>query len=41
MIASNDQWVVLAGHDERRFAVFDVAAEHAQDHRYFGVLNRN
>jgi hypothetical protein len=38
LIASNDQWIVPAGHDERRFAVLDVAADHAQDHRYFAAL---
>jgi hypothetical protein len=38
LIASNHQWVVPAGHDERRFAVLDVATEHAQDHRYFAAL---
>jgi hypothetical protein len=38
LIASNDQRIVPAGADERRFAVLDVAGEHAQDHRYFAAL---
>jgi phage/plasmid-associated DNA primase len=38
LIASNHDWVIPAGHDERRFAVLDVAADYAQDHRYFAAL---
>jgi phage/plasmid-associated DNA primase len=38
LIASNHDWVIPAGHDERRFAVLDVAPDHAQDHRYFAAL---
>lgn len=35
MMASNDDWVVPAGFDERRFFVLDVGDEHAQDSNYF------
>ena len=38
LIASNADWIIPAGHDERRFAVLDVSATHAQDHQYFAAL---
>ena len=38
ILASNHDWVVPAGMDERRFCVMDVSAEHQQDHDYFGKL---
>jgi hypothetical protein len=38
VMASNDEWVVPAGMDERRFAVFDVSKKHAQDGAYFGAI---
>jgi hypothetical protein len=38
MMASNDQWVVPAGVDERRFCVLDVASIHRQDHAYFKAM---
>ena len=38
MIASNHDWVVPAGLDERRFCVMDVGAAHMQDHAYFGAM---
>lgn len=38
VMASNEQWVVPAGIDERRFAVFDVSGEFAQQGKYFGPL---
>jgi hypothetical protein len=37
--ASNHDWVVPAGFDERRFAVFDVGDRHKQDHSYFGTIS--
>lgn len=37
--ASNEDWVVPAGLDERRFAVFDVHPRHAQDRKYFGAID--
>lgn len=40
IIASNDTWVVPAGHDERRYAVLDVAPTHAQDHGYFEAIDQ-
>ena len=39
MMASNDAWVVPAGEDERRYAVFDVSDCHKQDETWFGPLN--
>lgn len=40
LITSNEDWVVPAGKDERRFAVFDVAPKRAQDHDYFRNIER-
>lgn len=34
-LASNDDWVVPAGLDERRFFVMEVGDAHKQDHAYF------
>ena len=38
IIASNNDWVVPAGQDERRFYVTDVSNAHQQDHAYFKAL---
>jgi hypothetical protein len=38
ILATNEDRVVPAGPDERRFAVFDVSSEHAQDHGYFAAI---
>ena len=38
MMTSNSDWVVPAGKDERRFAIFDVAPNCAQNHGYFAEL---
>ena len=38
VMASNDEWVVPAGIDERRFAVFEVSSERAQDSDYFRAI---
>ena len=38
VIASNSDWVVPAGPDERRFFVLDVASERKQDPAYFDPL---
>ena len=38
VMASNEEWVVPAGIDERRFAVFEVSSEHAQDSDYFRAI---
>lgn len=40
LVTSNSDWVVPAGPDERRFAVFDVGDTCAQDQEYFGSLFR-
>jgi hypothetical protein len=38
MVASNHDWVVPAGFDDRRFLVLDLSDEHAQDAGYFGAI---
>ena len=38
MAASNLDWVVLTGKEERRFCVPDVGDGRMQDHAYFGKL---
>lgn len=40
VMASNDEWVVPAGMDERRFAIFDVAGDRAGQNDYFGPIYR-
>ncbi len=39
LLASNEQWVVPAGSDERRFCVLDVSDRHKQDRAYFKRLH--
>jgi len=39
IMASNEQWVVPASYDERRFFVLDVSPAHMQDTRYFGEID--
>jgi hypothetical protein len=38
LFTSNESWVVPAGSDERRFAVFDVNPRVAQQHDYFAEM---
>jgi hypothetical protein len=38
MMASNEDWVVPASLDARRFFVLEVAADHANDHAYFDAI---
>ncbi len=38
LVASNHEWVVPAGLEERRFFVVDVGEAHMQDHAYFGKI---
>lgn len=38
LLASNHNWVVPAGLDERRFVVCDVSDAHQQDHAYFQAI---
>ena len=38
MMATNEKWAVPATLDERRFAVFEVSGEHANDHKYFDPI---
>ena len=39
IMASNEEWVVPAGPDARRFAVFEVSSERKQDTAYFQALD--
>lgn len=38
IMASNNDWVVPAGYEERRFLVLDIAETYQQDHKYFKAL---
>ncbi|MBL4839661.1 MAG: hypothetical protein GYB52_09790 [Rhodospirillales bacterium] len=38
LVTSNNDWVIPAGHDERRFAVFDVANHAQQNRAYFAAM---
>lgn len=38
MMASNEDWVVPAAMDERRFLVLDINNQHARDTRYFKAI---
>jgi Family of unknown function (DUF5906)/RepB DNA-primase from phage plasmid len=40
IVASNDDWVVPAGTDERRFFVLDVSSARQKDYEYFGFLKK-
>ncbi|MFD1344280.1 DUF5906 domain-containing protein [Litorisediminicola beolgyonensis] len=40
MLASNEEWIVPAGPEARRFFVSDVSDRRRQDHEYFGRLAR-
>jgi hypothetical protein len=40
LVTSNSDWVVPAGHDERRFAIFDVGDASLQNYEYFGEMAR-
>ena len=39
IMASNNEWVVPAGHEERRFLVLDVDDKQMQNHQYFKEIN--
>ena len=38
IIASNNEWIIPAGFEERRFLVLDVSPVHKQDTEYFGAI---
>lgn len=40
LMASNNEWVVPAGLDDRRFFVLDVAESKKNDHEYFQAIQR-
>jgi hypothetical protein len=39
-VTGNDRWVVPAGMEERRFAVFPVGEGRMQDHAFFGAMDK-
>jgi bifunctional DNA primase/polymerase-like protein/uncharacterized protein DUF5906 len=39
IMAANNEWVVPASHDERRYAVFEVSTAHQDDEPYFNALH--
>ncbi|MGA2026261.1 MAG: primase-helicase family protein, partial [Syntrophobacteraceae bacterium] len=39
IIATNNDWAIPAGLDERRFFVLEVSNAHQQDHKYFNALH--
>ena len=41
IMASNEEWVVPAGPDERRFYILDVGEEHKQDTDYFKAIDQH
>ena len=38
IMASNNDWIVPAGADERRYFVLEVGEKHKQDHQYFAKI---
>lgn len=40
LMTSNEGWVVPAGKDERRYAVFDVSDRCKENHEYFGEMTQ-
>jgi len=38
LIASNNDWIIPAGLEERRFLTIDVGEDHIQDHAYFKAI---
>jgi Family of unknown function (DUF5906) len=40
LVSGNEDWVVPAGFDERRFATLDVGEEHREDYEYFAAIDK-
>jgi Mesyanzhinovviridae DNA primase len=40
LVTGNPDWVVPAGHEERRFAVFDMSERNIQDHEFFESMQK-
>ena len=40
LMASNEDWVVPAGQDERRFCVIELCSAVKQNHKYFEAINK-
>lgn len=38
-VTGNPEWMVPAGMEERRFAVFEIGEENIQDHNYFAAMD--
>jgi len=38
IVATNEDWAVPMGMDDRRFLVMDVASDHKEDKKYFGAI---
>jgi hypothetical protein len=38
LVTGSPDWLVPAGMEERRFAVFDIGEDHMQDHAYFAAI---
>lgn len=40
IMASNERWIVPAGANARRFAIFDVPDDHMEDYTYFAAIEK-
>ena len=40
MVASNEKWVVPAGFDDRRFAIFGTSVKHLNDRAFFAAVSQ-
>jgi Family of unknown function (DUF5906) len=40
LVTGNQDWIVPAAKEERRFAVLDVGDKHREDHKYFAAIER-
>jgi len=40
LVTGNPQWVVPAGPEERRFAVFEMGGRNIQDHKFFAAIDK-
>jgi Family of unknown function (DUF5906) len=39
LVSGNQDWLIPAGFEERRFATLDVSEEHMKDHSYFAAID--
>jgi len=40
IVASNEDWIIPRGMDDRRFIIIDVSDEHKEDHAYFKAIKK-